>query len=166
MVELTSAVTTTLIGMMGVVVGAAISNYVNQRIAAKSARRDLLFKKKVDYFDRIVACIEHNLKLYTIWKRKMETKASLTSIDQALKALKKNRARFDISTSALYLDVSVFSHDIKRFVALEKQIFALFERLKNEDLEIILDTLRQTVHALEQTGNVIIKKMRRELTRS
>lgn len=165
MVELTAAITTTLIGMFGVVIGAAISNYVNQRIAAKSARRDLLFKKKVDYFDRTVACIEHNLKLYTTWRRKMETKASREAIEKALKTLKKERAKFDINTSALYLDVSVFSHDIKRFVALEKQIFALFERLQSEDLEHILDTLRQTLHLLEQTGTLIIKKMRKELTR-
>lgn len=165
MVELTSAVTTTLIGMLGVVVGAAISNYVNQMIAAKSARRDLLFKKKVEYFDRVVHVIEHNLKLYTMWRRKLESKASRALIEKALKTLKKKRAHFGISTSALYLDVEVFSRDIKQFVAYEKQIFALISELKRDDYERVMDTLRRSIRNLENAGNSIIYKMRRSLMR-
>lgn len=165
MVEFTSALATTLIGMMGVVVGAAISNYVNQMIAAKSARRDLLFKKKVEYFDRVVNVIEQNIKLYRTWQRKLETRASKALIENTIKTFKKKRAHFDIKTSALYVNVDAFSRDIKQFVAYEKHVFALVERLKQEEYESTMDTLRQVLHSLEQAGTQIISKMHRSLMR-
>lgn len=145
--------------------GAAISNYVNQMIAAKSARRDLLFKKKVEYFDRVVNVIEQNIKLYRTWQRKLETKASKKMIEQAITTFKKKRAHFDIKTSALYVDVEAFSRDIKHFVGYEKHVFALVERLSHEEYESTMDTLRQVLHGLEQAGKQIITKMHRSLMR-
>lgn len=165
MVELSSAIMTTFIGMFGVVVGAIISNYVNQKIAAQSARRDLLFQKKVDYFDRTVSAIENNLKLYMAWRKKLEVSTTTATIEKAMKMLKKNRAKFDPLSSALYFDIERFSRDIRQFVAIEKQIFALFDKLKREHPEPVIDALRQSLHRLEQEGQTIINKMRRSLMR-
>lgn len=165
MVELSSAIMTTFIGMFGVVIGAIISNYVNQKIAAQSARRDLLFRKKVEYFDRTVSCVEKNIKLYNAWRKKLEVAGSPATTDKAIKMLKKNRAKFDPMSSALYFDVERFSRDVRQFVAIEKQIFALFERLRHERPEPIIDALRQSVHRLEQEGQNITAKMRTSLMR-
>lgn len=165
MVELTSALTTTLIGMFGVVIGAIISNYVNQKIASRSARYDLIFRKKIEYFDRMVGAIEHNLKLYTLWRRKLEVKCNSAIVVKALKDLKKNRKHFDISTSALYLDVEVFSPAIKSFVAVEKQVFALFDRLKKDDPESVLDTLRGVLYRLSLVGRDVVSRMRAQLVK-
>ncbi len=165
MVDLSSAVTTTFIGMFGVAIGAIISNYVNQRIAARSARRELLFKKKVEYFDRTVTCIEKNIKLYSLWKKKLEVNATPALVTNALKALKKERAKFDPLSSALYFDIQMFSRDIKHFVALEKQIFSLITKLTKDNHEETLDALRQSLHRLERVGQSVILKMRNSLTR-
>lgn len=165
MVDLSSAVTTTFIGMFGVAIGAIISNYVNQRIAARSARRELFFKKKVDYFDRTVTCIEKNVKLYTLLKKKLESKVTPLLVANALKTLKKERTKFDPLSSALYFDIQMFSRDIKHFVALEKQLFALFGRLTPENQEEIFSSLRHILHHLETTGQSIIIKMRNSLNR-
>jgi len=54
MVDVSSAFITTSIGMMGVVFGAILSNYVNSRVAMKNSRRDIIFKKKLEYFESIV----------------------------------------------------------------------------------------------------------------
>ncbi len=163
MVEIPAALTTTLIGMFGVVVGAIISNYVNQKIAAQSARRDLLFKKKVEYFDRTVSCIEKNLKLYGAWRKKLEVNTSSAVVDKAIKTLKKSRAKFDPLSSALYLDIEQFSRDIKQFVAFEKQIFVLFEELKKDNPVDVMESLRYSLHTLNKIGQGIILKMRKSL---
>lgn len=165
MIDLTSAATTTLIGMLGVVIGASISNYVNQRLAAKSARRDLLFKKKVDYFDKVVGVIEYNLKLYTIWIRKLGVNASSPQAKKALKELRELRKKFEIATSALYLDVETFSPDIRLYVAIEKQIFATLARFSQARAEQNMDSLRKSLHNLNIIGNSIIRKMRLQLAR-
>jgi hypothetical protein len=165
MVDLTSAAVTTLIGMLGVVVGAIVSNYVNQRVAARTARKDLFFKKKVEYFDRVVGVIEHNIKLYTLWRKKLEVSYRPSEVKRALSALKKERAKFDVSTSSLYVYVDAFSRDIKRFVALEKQIFVIMERLTSDNYGHGLDSLRERIHELQRVGRTIIATMRAELLR-
>ena len=160
-----SALTTTLIGMLGVVVGAIISNYVNQRIAAKSSRRDLFFKKKVEYFDRVVGCIENNLKLYQTARKQIERNPRRASVEKVLKHLKKNRVKFEIMTSTLYLDTEKFSAGIKNFVRVERKIFFFLDRLKERVNGGLLEGFRQSLHELEELRTGIVSSMRYDLSR-
>ena len=163
---LPSALTTTMIGMLGVVTGAIISNYVNQKIAAKSVRRDIIFRKKIEYFEKIVECINLNKKLYETSLKQAIKKPSESQISRIIADLKKNRKKFTITTIPLYLDISVISRKIRYFVSIEKKIFQLFEILKEskEDEETI-KSIRQAIKLLGLIGEKIILEMRKELNR-
>ncbi|MBP7708344.1 hypothetical protein KA107_01555 [Candidatus Pacearchaeota archaeon] len=165
MVDVTSALTTTMIGMLGVVLGAIVSNYVNQRIALKSGRRDIIFKKKMAYFEGIVKCIEENTKLYLNSIRETEKKTDKRTINKIVKKLKANRKRFNAETSPLYIDTRIFSKQIRSFVSIEKIIFSAFEHLTTmpEEKEEIIKSLKVNIDILTKKGNELISEMREYL---
>jgi hypothetical protein len=165
MVDVSSALTTTMIGMLGVVFGAILSNYVNSRIASKNSRREIIFRKKMDYFESIVQCIEKNTKLYLQSIREFEKNQNAKVAHKIVKKLKSNRGKFDAKTSPIYLDTRLFSKDIKNFVNLEKTIFLAFENLSksNSDKEYIIKSLKTNMNSLTQLGNKIISKMRLDI---
>ena len=166
MVELSSALVTTMIGMLGVVIGAIISNYVNQKIAAKSVRRDIIFRKKIEYFEKIVESINLNKKLYENSIKQAIKNSSKPQILKIIDSLKKNRKKFTITTIPLYLDISLISKRIKYFVSIEKKIFQFFELLKEpEEHEVTIQNIRQAINLLEAIGEKIILEMRKELNR-
>jgi len=166
MVELSTALTTTMIGMLGVVIGAIVSNYVNQKIAAKSVRRDIIFRKKIEYFEKIVECINLNKKLYENSIKQAIKNSSKPQISKIIDSLKKNRKKFTITTIPLYLDISLISKRIRYFVSIEKKIFHSFEMLKEpEEHEVTIQNIRQAIKLLESIGEKIILDMRKELNR-
>ena len=121
MVELSSAVLTTLIGMLGVVIGAIISNYFNNKIAAKSARRDMIFRKKTEYFEKTVECIEKNIKIYKNSAREAEKNAKKEEINRIIHKLRENRAKFDVMASRLYVNSENMAGKIKKKTSSEKK---------------------------------------------
>jgi hypothetical protein len=133
MVDLSSAVVSTMTGMTGVVIGAIISNYVNQKIARQAAKKDIVFKKKIEYFEKIVNSIGKNIKLYRNAIRQLETKKNKSEIKKVLKTLKENRQKFEMTTSPLYMDTRVISSEIKKFVEIEKMIFKCMEIMNSEN---------------------------------
>jgi hypothetical protein len=167
MVDISSALTTTSIGMMGVVLGAILSNYVNSRIALKNSRREIIFKKKLEYFESIVQCIEKNTKLYLQTIREFEKNPNKKTALKIIKKLKTSRMKFDAKTSPIYLDTRIFSYNIKRFVSLEKIIFLSFESMIKPDLDKtqIMESLRLNTRLIMKLGNQIIYDMRMNLSK-
>ena len=166
MVEISSAVTSTMIGMMGVVIGAIISNYFNQKIARESARKDIVFKKKIEYFEKIVDTIEKNTKLWQNSIKDLERQVEKKKVQKIIDNLKLNRKKFEVMTSPLYLDTRQITKIIKIFVNIEKIMFSFLEQLKryskeNEEENIL--GLRKSIKELELTGNKIIFELRTNL---
>ena len=167
MVDLSSAVLTTLIGMLGIVVGAIISNYVNQKMAVRTTRRDIIFKKKAEYFEKTVECIEKNAKLYKNSIREAERNSDKQAVNKIIKKLKEERMKFDVMTSRLYIESNFLSNKIKKFTSIEKSIFILFEKLKNENREEeTMQSLKESLKILGFVGSEIISGMRNNLMRS
>ena len=94
MVDLSSALITTITGIMGVAVGASISNYVNQKIARQSAKKDIILKKKIEYFEKVVAVIGNNTQMYRKFIKKAEKIKSKKEVTSILGELKNNRKKF------------------------------------------------------------------------
>lgn len=166
MVDVSSALTTTMIGMLGVVFGAILSNYVNSRVAMKNSRKDIIFKKKLEYFESVVQSIEKNTKLYLQSIREFEKTPSYKTALKIVKKLKTNRSKFDAKTSPIYLDTRIFSQNIKQFVILEKIIFVAFENLSKpeSDKNQIMTALKLNIKSIINMGNKIISDMRTNLT--
>ena len=160
-----SILITTLIGMLGVVVGAIISNYFNQRIAAKSARRGLVFNKKIEYFEGIIETIKNNLKLYRNSLKEYEKKRKTKKI---IENMKKNRKKFEIKNSEIYLDTRIISRKIKQFVINENNIFKSFENIEknNEDKETLVKLIKESIKNLERISNSLVDYMRAEIEKS
>ena len=165
MIDVSSALTTTVIGMLGVVLGAILSNYVNSRIAIKNSRREIIFRKKLEYYESVVQSVEKNTKLYIQTIREYEKKPNAKTASKIVKKLKLERNKFDAKTSPIYLDTRIFSKDIKQFVILEKMIFLAFENLSKPDPDIkqIMSSLKLTIKSLVKAGNKIICNMRLDL---
>ena len=129
--ELSSVVLSTFIGMFGVVIGAIISNYFNQKIARQSAIKDLIFKKRVEYFEKLLECAEKNIELYKNSIRELEKNSDKKSINKIISKMKKDRRKFEKMNSQLYLDIKKISAMIKSFVETEKSIFFNLEQFEN-----------------------------------
>lgn len=160
MVEISSALTTTLIGMMGIVIGAIISNYFNQKIARQAARKEIMFRKRIEYFERIVESVEKNTKLYESAIKEFTKNSGKSSKERILKRIKKERLKFDIMTSPLYLDTRPISKMIRNFVNIEKRIFLYFEANTDEDK---IKGLKENYKQLRIIGDKIIFELRTNL---
>jgi 5-methylthioribose kinase len=99
MVEISSLVVSSLTGVFGVVIGAVISNYFNQKIARQSARKDVIFKKRIDYFEMILGCIEKNTELYKNAIKHITKYYNKKEIYKQLKILKNERKKFEVKNS-------------------------------------------------------------------
>lgn len=165
MVDLYSALVTTLMGILGVAVGAIISNYVNQKIARQSTKKDLVMKKKIEYFEKIVDSIGNNLQLYRKFIKKAEKIKSGREAERILEELKNGRKKFELMASPLYLDTRPISVKIKQFTGIEKSIFADFESLSkpNAPQKDIIHSLKIRFADLEKSGNSLILGFRQSL---
>jgi hypothetical protein len=163
MVEISSALITTMTGMLGVIVGAVISNYLNQKIARQSAKKDVIFRKRIDYFENIVKCIDKNTQMYYKSIKDLETNPKSENVNKILVSLKKNRKKFEIMTSPLYIDTRPISRMIKKFVGIEKNIFKYFKNSGKIDNDEIMKGLKDNFRELKLTGTRIITQLRENL---
>lgn len=168
MADVSSILTTTFIGILGVVVGAVISNYFNQRLARQAAKKDIIFKKKIEYFEEIVKSLNNNEKVYKNSINEAIKSQNKKKIGKIIENMKKNRSKFSIMTSSLYLDTKPLSMMIRQFVGLEKRIFVYFERLMKEEKqekEEVLKGLKISLKEIEAAGNKIITILRFNLAK-
>ena len=166
MVDLSSAMLTTFMGMMGVVIGAIISNYVNQKIARQVAKKDIVFKKKIEYFEKIVETISKNTKLYKNSINQLGLIKNKKELNNIYTTLKKDRRKFEVMNSSLYMDTHFLSTEIRKFVAIEKIIFKSFDRIQYDENSV--DELRKNLKLyfkqLETIGSKLIVFLRQDLT--
>lgn len=165
MIDLSAALVTTLIGMMGVVIGAIISNYINQKIARQAVKKDIIFKKKIEYFEKIVNVIGSNTQMYKNFIKKAEKSNSKKALQEILHDLKKNRKKFEMMASPLYLDARPISKKIKQFTNIEKIIFINFEKMNqpNYAKSDIVHAIKINFADLTKVGNNIILGLREDL---
>jgi len=165
MVEISSLVVSSLTGVFGVVIGAVISNYFNQKIARQSSRKDIIFKKKIEYFENILNCIEKNIELYKNSIKMTEKDLNKKELEKIIANLKSGRKKFDVMTSPLYIDTSHISREILRFVSREKTIFVYFEKLRDNliEKEDAARGLNLDLIELKKIGAAIVKILRKKL---
>lgn len=158
---------TVLVALMGVLFGTLISPYLNHRLNLRTSRRDLFFKRKLEYFEKIAENIDFNIRIYKNSISKLEEERNIKILKQELKKIKEERKNFRISSSPLYFDTHEIARRIKEFAELEKRIFLDLEKLielKEIKKEIILD-LERKLEELKITGTWIILEIKRELAK-
>jgi len=162
--ELSSVVLSTFIGMFGVIIGAVISNYFNQKIARQSAIKDLIFKKRVEYFEKLLECAGKNIELYKNSIRALEKNSDKKTLDKIVSKMKKERRKFDKMNSPLYLDIRKISAKIRRFVDIEKSIFFDLERFENfSDKDKKISDLNLCLVELKKITEELISILRKKL---
>lgn len=157
---------TVLVGALGILLGTLISPFINHRLTQRYNRRDLFFKKKLEYFERIVECIEKNIRLYKASIYRAEQNAK--KVRPIIETLKRERKNFLISSSPLYFDTLKLSRHIKNFTRIERRIFIELNDLKpNKKIkESVIEDLKKQIEQLKQSGNEIIFEIRKEIKRS
>ncbi len=166
MVSISSGILTTIAGFIGVLVGTLIGPYINHRLGLRSGRKDIIFKRKLEYFEKMAENIEKNLRNYRNALREAESASKKSQLKSIHEKLKEERKNFLILASPLYFNVNGLSQKIVAFVEVEKEIFKEFEKLpeeskkkQEESLEIIRDKLKK----LTMLGNEAVFQMKREL---
>jgi 2-hydroxy-3-keto-5-methylthiopentenyl-1-phosphate phosphatase len=165
MIDLLSNLTA-IIMLIGILVGALISPRVSHKIGTEHSRKDLIFRKKLEYFEHLLEAIETNIRLYKQTIKKIEISESDKELRKLVAELKENRKHFLIMSSPLYFDIRKISEKIIRFVRVEKEIFnraSLIE--KSKDRKIALEELKKILILLNKRGNDILLEMRKELAR-
>jgi hypothetical protein len=167
-IDIASTLLTTLFGLTGVLVGSLIGPLINHRVAKQYDKRELFFKKKMEYFEKILLTVEENKRAYNIAIKKIEAQQESKKVKEVIEELKKNRKNFFIMSSPLYFDTKYISEKIIRFVRVEKSIFERFsslEKVNKKDLLRCIEQLKQNFSLLEKRGEEILLEMRRELGR-
>ncbi|MDO8623263.1 MAG: hypothetical protein Q7R52_03370 [archaeon] len=160
--DLTTILATALTGLMGVLIGAITNHQLN----AKYSRKDMVFKKKLEYFEKIVETLEKNKKIYHNALYKIEDSKKKNEIEDILEELKQNRQNFLVMASPLYFDTRRFSDKIINFVEIEKGIFNKISNIKNnKEKSRIIQELREDLERLNNLSSWIIRDMKRELTK-
>lgn len=156
---------TAVIMLLGIIVGTIISPRVQHKIGTEYSRKDLLFKKKLEYFEKIMATMEKNRKMYLNAICKIEESETIPQINKIINEIKKERTNFLKMASPLYFDTQRFSEKIIHFVRIEKNIFQKIEKMKEDDSEKedILEQLKEDVKKLNIKGNEILYEMKSEL---
>ena len=165
MIDFSSVVVTTLTGMVGVIIGAIVSNYVNQRIAREATKKDIVLRKKIEYFEKIVDTLGHNTQMYRKFIKKAEKTVSKKEAAEILAELKRGRKKFEIMAGPLYMDTRPVSVKIKQFTDIEKNIFSNFEKLSRPEYpkEDVIHGLKISFADIERAGNNLICGFRANL---
>lgn len=164
MAEINYALLTTIVGFTGILVGA----YLNQRLSNKFARKDMIFKKKLEYFEKISEAIEGNIRIYrnSINEIKNIKKAD---IKKNLENMKEKRKNFFVLSSPLYFNTLRLSQKIKEFVRVESEIFWNFSNMvhiNHRQKEEIIKKLEEDLEELRIKSSNILLEMRDELRNS
>lgn len=159
---------TSIMAILGMVVGTLISPKINQRVNTLYNRKDFLFKKKFEYFEKIAETLEDNKRMYQKIIGKVESSKKEKDIQKIITELKNERRNFLIKSSPLYFDTRGFSEKIIDFVRIEKNIFQNIEQLKKEKTkrDEILEQLKGNVKRLKSKGNEVLYEMKKELFRN
>ncbi len=166
MVSISSGALTAVVGFIGVLVGTLIGPYINHKLSLKNIRKDIIFKRKLEYFEKMAENIEKNIRTYRNALREAENNCKKQQLRKINEKLKEERKNFLIMASPLYFNINGLSPKIVAFVEVEKEIFSEFEKLPNisskeqkESLEILRDKLKK----LTVLGNETVYQMKKEL---
>jgi hypothetical protein len=162
--DINTSIITILTGMIGILCGAAAGSYFN----LKSARKDILFKRKLAYFEKLVQDIEKNLRLYKKVILPLSESSKIKEIEQNVTEIKQERKNFLVMASPLYFDVKKMTERMTNFVNIEKSIFSTFENLEKNykngpSRARNLFELNEALQKLNKAGEIAILEMRREL---
>ncbi len=89
MADINTGLLTVIVAMMGIFFGTLISPYLNHRLNLRTNRRDLFFKKKLEYFEKIAEGIENNIRIYRNSILKIKEENKLGVLKKELKRLLK-----------------------------------------------------------------------------
>lgn len=164
MATISSSIVTALVGLLGVVFGTLIGHYFNQQLNLRNSRKDILFRKKLEYFEQLSDTIERNIKMYKNSLSSIKTKSSEKEIIKLIGEMKNSRKNFKIMASPLYLDVKRVSKKVIDFVEIEKQIFNKFEEFeKHKPSNRDIAELEEKIENLKLNANKILNEMRCEI---
>ena len=159
---------TAMVMLLSILVGTLISPRIQHRIGIEYNRKDLIFQRKLKYFENVIETIEKNKKMYYNLIPKTEVSKTKSHINKIIEELKKERKKFFIMTSPLYLNPKVFSEKIVHFVRIEKDIFNKISQLKEIDKEEkgqIIEQIKNNLKNLNKKGEEILYEMKKELVR-
>lgn len=160
---------TAVVMLLGILVGTLISPRIQHRVGVEYNRKDLIFQRKLKYFESIIEAIEVNKKMYYNLIRRLEEAKTNSEINKVMEELKKNRKKFFTSASSLYFNTKILSEKIIRFVRIEKDIFNRIPQLKDkkskEEKENIIEQLKSNLKNLNKRGEEIVYEMKKELAR-
>jgi len=165
-IEISSQFWTAISGVIGVVIGASIGPIVNHQLNNKYSKKDLIFKRKLDYFEKVLEVIEKNTKLYTQEFRKLESSNDPKEIKKTTERLKQAREHFLVMSSPLYFDVKKISEKIIRFTKIERDLFnriSSLDKLNQKEKEVLIEQLKRILIVLGKRGNEILYEMKKEL---
>jgi predicted esterase YcpF (UPF0227 family) len=165
MVEL-SSILPPLSGLIGVLIGASIGPVINNHLSQRFGKKDLIFKRKLDYFEKVLETIEKNTRLYKQQIRKLEASPDTKVIKKIVEEMKKERKNFLVMSSPLYLDITRISEKIIRFVQIEKDIFnriSSLDKINEKEKEVLVIQLKRMLMILEKRGSEILFEMKKEL---
>lgn len=166
MVDLSTTLTSILTAVFGVLCGATIGAYFN----LKSARKDLIFKRKLEYFEKLVQDLEENFRLHKKAILATSESSKKKQIESSYTELQKNRKTFLIKASPLYFNIEKLTEKMTSFAQTEKEIFSSFENLirnykiisKASKKRLIFD-LNEKIAKLNSSKDAIILEMKSEL---
>ncbi|MDD5012186.1 MAG: hypothetical protein PHQ66_00865 [Candidatus Nanoarchaeia archaeon] len=156
---------TAIMAVIGIAVGTLVSPKINQRINMEHNRKDLIFKKKLEYFEKIAETIEENRRMYHQIIGRIECSKNNKETNEIIAELKQARKNFLIKSSPLYFDTRSLSEKIVNFVRIEKEIFSELEKIKESEREKIIGQLKENMKKLNMKANEIICEMKKELSR-
>lgn len=165
MANIAPSVITALVGLVGVIFGTLIGHYFNHQLNLRNSKKDILFKKKLEYFEKLAGTIEMNIKVYKNSLNAIKSAKTKRETKKLILEMKENRKNFKIMASPLYFNIKSLSERIVYFVNIEKDIFNMFEEIKmNEKIrEDKLLVLEEKVDNLRNCANSILNEMKAEL---
>jgi hypothetical protein len=167
-IDIASSLLTTLFGLIGVLVGSLIGPLINHRVAKQYDKKEMMFKKKLEYFEKILITVEENKRMYNLAIKKIESSSESKKVAGIVNELKKERKNFFIMSSPLYFDTRSMSDKIVRFVRVEKSIFERIsglEKINKKDMPVFIEQLKQNFNLLNKRGEEILSEMKLELKR-
>ena len=160
-IDISAGALTALVGLFGILIGTIISPFINHRLNLKNARKDIIFKRKLEYLEKLAENIEQNIRIYKSAIGEAETKKTFKNFKEIICILKEKRKNYLILASPLYFNIKNLSIKITTFVDIEKNIFDDFTKI-TKDKKIITD-LKEKLNKLINSRDNIINEMKKEL---
>jgi hypothetical protein len=156
---------TAIMAIIGIVVGTLVSPKINQKVNAEHNKKDLIFRKKLEYFEKIAETIDENRRMYHQVIGKIECSKNKKETNQIIEELKQTRRNFLMKSSPLYFDTRSLSEKIVNFVKIEKEIFLEIEEIEKDKKEGTIEQLKENIKKLNVKANEVIIEMKKELSK-